>query len=71
MSIFQRFAILLSLCLAAVLVPTGMYMHKAWADMAIAAKEDQGIAPSRALLGLIKVTQQHQGAAGPCRRPAG
>ncbi|MBU0916840.1 methyl-accepting chemotaxis protein [Aquabacterium parvum] len=61
MSIFQRFAILLSLCLAAVLVPTGMYMHKAWADMAIAAKEDQGIAPSRALLGLIKVTQQHQG----------
>ena len=61
MSTLQRFVILLALCLAAVLVPTGMYAHKAWTEMHTAAQKERGIAPSRAMLEVIKLTQQHRG----------
>lgn len=61
MTTFRRFVVLLALCLLAVLVPTAMYTQKAWDDASTAQLEDQGIAPSRALLQVIKVTQQHRG----------
>jgi methyl-accepting chemotaxis protein len=61
MTTLQRFVVLLALCLLAALVPTVMYTHKAWAEASTAALEYQGIAPSRALLQVIKITQQHRG----------
>jgi methyl-accepting chemotaxis protein len=61
MTISRRFLILMVLCLAAVLVPAGLYTRQAMESMAVAAQENQGLAPARALLGLIKVTQQHRG----------
>jgi methyl-accepting chemotaxis protein len=61
MTISRRFLILMALCLGAVLVPAGLYTRQAMESMAIAAQENQGLGPARALLELIKVTQQHRG----------
>ena len=61
MTILQRFFVLLTLCMLAVLVPTAMYSQRAWSESSTAVLEEQGIAPSRALLQVIKATQQHRG----------
>ena len=61
MTTFHRFAILLALCLVAVLLPTAMYAHKAWAEIGTAAQEDRGIAPSLAVLEVMKAAHQHRG----------
>jgi methyl-accepting chemotaxis protein len=44
-----------------VALPMGLYLHRMWLSIESTASEIDGIAPSRSLLNLMRLTQQHRG----------
>ncbi len=61
MTIGQRFAALIALCGLAILVPALLHTRTAWDDMRFVQREAQGLVPSRALIEVIRLVQQHRG----------
>ncbi len=61
MTTSRRFLLILLINALAILVPAGLYLQRAWAEIDAVQTELQGIAPSRALLDAIQRLQQHRG----------
>ena len=56
-----RFALVGLIGLIMTAIPMGLYVQKSLADLDTTALEQAGIAPSKILLDLIRLTQQHRG----------
>ena len=61
LKIRTRFAIMGLVGLIMTAVPMALYVHGAWSELKTSRLESQGIAPSRALVKVIQLTQQHRG----------
>jgi hypothetical protein len=57
----QRFVLLVVLCGIAILVPALAYSWQAWNSARSHGLEREGLAPARALLRVVQLTQQHRG----------
>ena len=61
MTIGQRFVALVALCGLAILVPALLHGHAGWTQWQLLQRESQGLVPARALLEVVRLSQQHRG----------
>ena len=57
----QRFAVLGMIALLLASLPTALFVREAWQTLQARKHEAQGIVPSKAILKVIQLTQQHRG----------
>jgi methyl-accepting chemotaxis protein len=61
LSLRQKFMLLALLGLLSAAVPAGLAVWQSWSSWQGLDREVSGLAPAQALLGLVKVTQEHRG----------
>lgn len=61
MTIGRRFMLLVLLCGLAIGVPAAMQALSAWNELRFVQREAQGLAPTRSLLEVVRLAQQHRG----------
>ena len=61
LKIRSRFALLGLVGLIMTAIPMALYVNAAWSELRKAQIESQGVAPAKALLRVIQLTQQHRG----------
>lgn len=61
LKIRSRFALLGLVGLIMTIIPMALYVNTAWSEQKTAQTEAQGVEPSKALLKVIQLTQQHRG----------
>ncbi len=57
----RKFALIGAVTACMLAAPSALVVHKAFDEMAAASRQQEGIAPARALLALVQLTQQHRG----------
>ncbi len=61
MTVGQRFMMLVLLCGLAIGVPAAMQTLTAWGELRFVQREAEGLAPTRSLLEVVRLAQQHRG----------
>ena len=61
LNVGHRLALLGMIALVLTAIPTGLYLHQTWPVVQTAQREAQGVAPAKAILKVIQLTQQHRG----------
>ena len=74
LKVSSRFTLLGVIALVLCLIPATLHLRNAWETLQAADAEARGIAPAKALLKVVQLSQQHRGlaalASSPSARPS-